>query len=674
MRPTPRHAHALRAPLLVAGLMCGLGLAALGMGARTAVAQRPVPLDFGPYLNRYGTRHVVRIPAGGPGASAVIEVTNAGWIPTDAAVVVIAAGGRADCGTAPPRPVTVRCLPAIAPKTSVRVEIPAGESSNVFVYSVVPGQTAGCGALDDVGGGGTLLSAWEAASWRAAPGEPLAVGGIATSGADSLGLSAAATTGLGELFRSQPGGAAGGRRPTILPQALAYAPTTGAQTTLTNVDMNCARVDARSAGNVTVPVCGPLRQTTIEIAPFAAAPVGPLNGQQGQRAVWAAAVEETVLGASWHEGEGWASYDAVGPRELDVNGGKLAFPLAMAGLTNERSVLWVSNLHPTATAQIDINMWDSNGNILRFHGDAEGICPGGSKAYDIAALAGEIPPFGGADAPPERQEPRFLALRVDSKSASLPTAPPIAGVVILHGDEGTEAVPGLGLPLILSRVSGRQLQATGAGGERPRGEARSVTVLSGVMNQYGPDRRTTTIAVTLIGETRVENAASADIYDAEGKLLIANVGVRASSTTGFLDLSKPMRLPGAGMATPPAQPFRLPVGFIGTVVLRSQQGRGATFGAVAITRAMLPNGRPAPAPAAGEAFTVSMGSIVPLFVDPTAPTRTPFPTTRPTVAATATAPGEPTAPPTAPPTVEPTSTPQGDAVSTLWLPRVLNEP
>ncbi|MCC7019418.1 MAG: hypothetical protein IT332_06675 [Ardenticatenales bacterium] len=667
MRPTLRHAHALRAPLLVAGLMCGLGLAALGMGARTAIAQRPVPLDFGPYLNRYGTRHVVHIPAGGPGASAVLEVTNAGWIPTDAAVVVLATGGRADCGTVPPKPVSVRCLPAIAPKTSVRVEIPADVSSNVFVYSIVPGRTAGCGSLDDVGSGGTLLSAWEAAGWKAAPGEPLAVGGIATSGADSVGLSGAATTGLGELFRSQPGGGAGGRRPTILAQSLAYAPTTGAQTTLTNVDATCARVDARSAGNVTVPTCGPVRQTTIELAPFVAAPVGPLNGQQGQRAVWAAAVEETVLGASWHESDGWASYDAVGPRELDVQGGKLAFPLAMAGLTNERSVLWVSNLHPTATAQIDINMWDSNGNILRFHGDAEGICPGGAKAYDIAALAGEIPPLGGADVPPERQGPRFLALRVDSKSASLPTAPPIAGVVILQGDEGTEAVPGLGLPLILSRISGRQLQA---GGDRPRGEARSITVLSGVMNQYGPERRTTTIAVTLIGETRAENAASADIYDAEGKLLIANVGVRASSTTGFFDLSKPMRLPGAGMATPPAQPFRLPVGFIGTVVLRSQQGRGATFGAVAITRAMLPNGRPAPAPATGEAFTVSMGSIVPLFIDPTAPTRTPFPTTRPTAPTTPTTPGEPTALPT----VEPTSTPRSDAVAKLWLPRVLNEP
>lgn len=655
-----RSRRARRARALATAVCALSALAAAALGAHTAGAQpRPQP-DFGPYLNRYATRWVVPAHgAGGAAATASFAIANTGYAATDVTLVVVPAGGRADCAAALPRPAAVRCLRAVAAKTTVEVALPVVGDAHVYVYSLAAAGD-GCGAVDGVVSGATTIAAWEAAAWLAAPGQPIAVTGRLDAGGDVIGLAPVATTGLAALL----GGAAGGGRRTSLSQALAFAPATGAQALLANVDDGCARVDARLGSAAAPPDCAAPRMASFELAPFVAAPVAAGGSPAGVRAVWAAAAEETVASVGWRDADGWAAYPSIGARETENHAGRLVFPVAMAGLANERTELWVSNQHPTATAQIDINMWDANGNLLRFHGDAEGICAGGTKRYDLAAIAGEVPPLGGADVPPERQGPRYLSLRVESKNLTLPVAPPISGAVVVRGDEGVEALPGLSMPLILSRPSGRQV-AGGGGAQRPRGEARTVTVVPGVMHQFGPERRTTTLAVTLIGETRVENAAAADIYDLAGNLVIAGVGVRAGAVTGFLDLGRPMRNPGGG----DAQPFRLPAGFIGTVVLRSPQGRAATYGAVAITRPTLPGGRPAPAPASGESFTVQMGSVVPVFADPNAPTATPFPT-RPMATATPSG-GAPTAPPaTATAAVE--ATPTGSvAAARLWLPRLL---
>ncbi|MEO8084828.1 MAG: hypothetical protein ABI780_13475, partial [Ardenticatenales bacterium] len=626
MRPSSIVPRAtLRAAVLVAA-----GAIALAFGTLRASAQRPAaPPDFGPYLNRYGTRWVVAVPSlGGQRPTASLHIANTGWLPTDVAVAVFSAGGRADCAAPVPSPQRVQCIRALMPKASIDVDVEVAGDENVFVYSLASGAEAGCGAIDGLMNGPQTIATWESATWKAHPGEPIAVVGAAQAGDLSVGLTAIASTGLSELFNALPGGN-GARRIQAIPQVLAYAPASGGQTLLTNADAECARVDVRSGVEGSAPSCTLPAPSTLSVAPYVAVPLPPAGGQTGSRVVAAYAAGETIGSASWREDEGWGAYSAVGLRELQTYGSVLAFPLAMAGLTHERSELWVTNLNPTATAQIDINMWDGNGALLRFHGDAEGICPGGTKRYDIASMAGDIPPVGGTDVPIERQGVKFLSLRVASKNLALATAPQIAGAIILRGDEGVEAVPGMALPLILSRPSGRQITE---GGQRPRGEAMSVTVIPNVMNQYGPEHRTTTIAVTLIGNPNAENGAVADIYDAAGALVVSGIAVRGATSTAYLDLSRPMRALG-GQADPPTQPFRLPAGFVGTVVLRASQGRGATFGAVAITRPTQPNGKPMPAPASGEAFDVRIGSIVPLFVDPTVPTRTPLPA-RPTPTAT----------------------------------------
>ncbi len=652
-------AAAIRRTVLIAAT--GLAVAA-ALGARPAWAQqRPPAIDFGPYLDRHATRWYVPVLGGAGGSTVSLSVANTGYGPTDLAVVALPTGGRAGCATTAPTALAVRCVRALAVRQTVHIDLPVAGDAQLLVYSLAPASVDGCGRLADLAAGSATVAAWEQAVWLAGPGQPVAVTGRASAGDNVIGLAPVATTGLSTAFKAAPGGA--GRR-GALSQALPYAPASGAQVAIANVDGACARVDARIGGTVAPPACTPPRTATFELAPLAVGPVAAGGAPAGVRAVWASAAEETVGSVAWQDGDGWAAYPSLGPRETENHAGRLAFPVAMAGLANERSELWVSNLHPTATAQIDINMWDANGNLLRFHGDSDGICAGGTKRYDLAAIAGEVPPLGGADVPPERQGPRYLSLRVESKNLSLATAPPIAGVVILRGDEGVEAVAGMSLPLLLSRPSGRQV---GGATQRPRGEARTVTVVPGVMHQFGPDRRTTTIAVTLIGETRVENAAAADIYDEDGALVIAGVGVRAGATTGYLDLGRPLRAPGGG-SDAPAQGFRLPAGFRGTVVLRSPQGRAATFGAVAIHRPTLMGGRPAPAPASGESVSVEVGSIVPVFSDPNAPTATPFPTRPP-----ATPTGAASTPPTA------SATPRGEATPTaapaatvrLWLPRLL---
>jgi len=635
----------LLAPLtLAAGVLAGLC-------APPAAAQRPPAIDpaaVEAMIARYATRHVVTALAipGAAHTTASLRVSNAGWVPANVIAVGLASPPVAPgCEAGPSRVVAVTCLTGLSALASADLAALEG-ADRALVYSIAGDAAAACAHADALRSGQLTLAAFDADVWAASPGAPLAVAARLASAAGDTARSGVPVTGLVALGLGRPNAS--------LPAAAPFVPPASA-VRLVNVGAECARITVRAGRAGDEGPCQLPQPSALEIAPQQAFDLEPAGNAP---VVGYGARGEVVSSVAWADAGGAATYD--GQPQGAEGAGILAFPVAVTPLTNPRAELWVTNQAPTATTQIALLMWDGNLAQHRIYNDPEPLCPGATRRYDIVALAGTIPPTrnrAGTEGPP------VLSVRVESLNAEVATAPPIAGVMVVGGDEGMEAYSGVQntteMALAGRFLRQRQDQPGGLVGYAP------TNVVPNVMFRHGPDQLTTFLAIQALGiGGGAENQAVIDLYDSGGALVLA--GARAQMGAG------PGAVVDLGRIGPRAGSDRgLPPGFFGTAVVRGAQGRGA-LGVVAFTRPL----RAAGAPAAGDALTVLVAPPLLRGPDPNAPTPSPVPTrpTRmPTEPVSPTPGGDATATPAlrltpTPDGGEPTPTARWDAVARIVLP------
>lgn len=588
-------------PLILAALAVGLAASLLD---RPAAAQRPPandPVVMQALLRRYGTRQVVTtlaVPGAGR-AQAAIRVANAGWEPTHVVAVGFGAPPAAPgCDAAPPQIVAVACLPRLAPLASADLPALPG-ADRALIYSVGGDGDAICAHADALRSGAMALAAFETTVWAAEPGAPVAAAARIAAAGGETGRAGVPATGLAGLGLLRPG--------APQPAVAGYVPRAAA-VRMVNLGAECARIDVRAGRLADSGPCQLPQTSSVAIAPGQAFDLEPAGNAP---VVGLAARGEVASSVAWSGPEGAASYD--GQAQGAEGSGTLAFPVAVAPLTNPRAELWVTNQAPTATTQIALLMWDGNLAQHRIFNDPDPLCPGTTRRYDIAALAGTIPPTrgrAGTEGPPS------LSLRVESLNPDVPTAPPIAGVMVVGGDEGIEAYSGIASPqeLALANRYLRQLQ-----GQPGMGTSYAPTnAVADVVVRHGPERRTTFLAIQAMGVGgAAERSAVIDLYDASGALVLAGTRVQLGAGPGaIVDIG---RLAGRAMDRPIAD------GFVGTALVRGEQARGA-LGVLAFTR---PTGPDIAAPGGADRLTLAVAPPLLRGPDPNAPTPTPIPT-RPT--------------------------------------------
>lgn len=607
---------------LACGLALGLGLVA---GLRAGHAQRDLPPDIREVAPRIGTRLVFAgaLPPGAetaqPGAvERSLHVHNAGWEPGAIVVVGLAGAGPAGC---PAEPVVLGawCVGALAPGRTRSLPIPPEGGARLVAYSLAAGEEAACGAAADLAGGRLALADFEGQGWAAQPGPGLAghleiaapEGREASGGVASSGL-------LGRLRA---------RAPEAYPIAAPYIPPEG-RTWLVNAGEACATASLRSApAEETGADCR--RRIGREASVAAGSAVAVDSGSREPAAGLVEGPGELIGRVDEVSDAGWQGYD-MPEYSLSEGSARLAFPLAIGPLRDQRSTLWVTNQHPTATTQVSLLMFDGNRVQHRIYNDPMPLCAGATRAYDIVDLAGEIPPTqGGRDGAPAG--PPLLSLRVESLNADTPTAPPISAVLVLESAEGITALPGLVLPTELALA-----QRILAGSDRPGqgGPLRPLSVLPGVRTAGRDDPRATLLAIQVLNRNlQAERTAYVDLLGADGQPVAERIPVNLGvGPAGFLDLGN---LPQRADAS-------LPPGFVGTAVVYGQQGRGV-LGVAALTRELAAgDAPPAPGP---DRMSLALAAMLVRGPDPTVPTATPRPTFPPASpsppAATATTPAQP---------------------------------
>lgn len=633
--------------LLVLGASFSLGL---GLASRTASAQQRPPGLPEEVLRRFGARHTLPMigPASGS-ATTVVNMTSLGWKPSDVLVVELASparpsGNACDVAVPPSRIAHVTCQKGLAAHGLAQVTLQSNHATSALVYSVDPSKVADvCASFEAVSAGRLSLEQWERDTWSVAPGEPLAVSATASTGSASSSTAMTGFTGRTGLSL------AGTSRPNqpnpnqSFAQALpvVWSDGQGGRAVVMNASAQCQTARLRAVPLVEND-CPQARSMEAAIPPYGALDISAdLNARPGG-SLSLGPSDALSLAADRMDATGWISYGGTNV----VDSAQIAFPLAVAALPNLKSELWVTNHNVTATTKIAIVMFDGNGKLHKLINDPEELCPGASRRYDIVALAGEIPPTtgrggGGGQGPP------MLSLRVESTNTSLPTAPPISGLMVLQSDLGITAYNGLPAPNEI-----RVLQA----GRRDQGGLQIQTVVSGVKIGYGTPPMTTLLAIQGVMDPSPPSVYL-DIYDQQGTLVRGEVPVfigQGLVGAGYFDFTK-ARLPGS--------PNPLPQNFIGSVVIRGQQGYGIT-GVVALDR---PVAIPATQPGTDRLVSFG-GALLPLWPDPSAPTPTPAPT-RPRPTPT---PSEPTPVPPTPTAVRPTPTSAIIDRAPLFLPALMN--
>jgi len=659
--------------LMVATMGVGFAIGFAPGASPPVTAQRPMPTqspaDVEAALRRHGTRHslaAVDAPDGAP-VKTVLHVTNFGWKPTDILVVELSGSGATACPGEfqPSRVKGVTCRGGVTRLASVEIPLGAG-SQSALVYSLDPAKVPdACASFQAVRSGRTAPAAWEQTVWAQGLGEPIAVQAIAE--ADS---GVTAHDGQTSLYVNRPAG--GAVRDPRITKALpmVWADARSSRVRVMNAAAQCLDTEIGIGGDAMREPC-PARRSQRASVPafdtadlsleFGSAEVGTLTmappNQLPQAQLDVNAVVERL------DDSGWVSFGGVNHTAAGNDGG-LAFPLAVSALPNQRSELWVTNQHVTATAEINLLMFDGNQQVHRNYNDPVPLCPGGTRRYDILALAGDIPATrpgrgGGQEGAP------LLALRVQGSNAALPTFLPLAGVMVLSSDVGVTAYSGLGLAQdIAGALRGRLGGVDNA--------YRTAAVIPFAKKTVGDKRMTTAFGVMMVAGIQGENVFTVDVYDAAGRPVVQGFARQmGSSTGGFFDMRDVVVRRDGNM------PARLPDGFVGTVVIHGQQNRGMV-GVVAIDRpvdAARPGmplaGQDAPAQTTrrDELYSRS-GNLLIQWPDPSAPTPTNAPTLRPSPTATATGEITPTPPMNTP--ARPTPTTSDRVWRKLWLPGVWN--
>lgn len=624
----------------VAAATAGFALGLLNTGSPVLAQRDPAPglIGAAESVARHGRRYVVPAiaPPGVPNAAGTLRITNYGFKPTNVIIVRLAAPdtvspiapGTGICGRGPDDVVEAQCIGELAVNATKEVDLTGMESGALIVYSL----SADCPGMDGLVAITANIAEWETRTWHGALGERIAVSADLQSGADRAAISGIATSGLDALLRQR--------------DPLSYSPVAAhfsgsVRVSVVNASADCAPMRAISALESAGEPCPSPSVDVSELPPFSNGWIAGGGGTDPARAIALTGRSEVVAAIDQLDSSGWKNASAQvltgGP-----SSGQIAFPMAVGPLTDAKTTLWVSNQHPTATAQIDLLMWDGNGTLRVPFSDDVPLCPGSTRAYDMSALAGEIPPTAGRG---DAAGPPLLSLRVESTGYGIDTAPPIAAQLEIESPAGTAAYSGLTFPSIIT-IANR----LGEGGDRPiaRGAVRGVALVPGVMVNVGPERRSTMLAIqTLNANPMAERQARVDLYDLTGRLVLGDIAVQmGTGPAGFLDLASIAgRIGDAGRA-----------GFVGTAVVRGGQNQG-TLGVVALTRpaAALVRGSAA---IEGDQMTLAEGSIVLFEVDPSIPTPTPFATR-----------AEPSATPTSG-TDEPTPTSPVDSTHWTFLPWV----
>ncbi len=638
--------------LAVLGAMVTAACLGMWQGAGPAAAQRATPMptpDPQTLLRRYGTRFslpMVDAPGGGS-ATVALDVASSGWRTTDVLVVELDATRAAGCDTPfdAARIKRVTCVRGIGRLHAATVPL-AGAAESAIVYSLDPAKVAdACATFDAVRTGRQTMAAWEQQVWMQGHGEPIAVK-VAAQTADAM----TALSGQTSLATGRPGAMRDAGR-VIRSLPVLWAGGAGGRARLLNPSAQCLAANAAVGGSGPDGGCGPRADHRLAVpphgavsvpAPAAAVAVGSLTlgaaAQQPSGNVQDAAAAADVLDA-----RGWMSINDASMTAASQYGP--AFPIAVAPFPGLTSELWVTNNHVTATVNVALVMFSGNLAVHATHNDPVPLCPGGTRRYDVQAIAGEIPPTQPRENGPVGAP--LLSLRIEATSPQLPTFPPVSGVMVLRGDHGVTAYTGLAAPPELQALRGRP----GAGGV----DVAPVTVIPNVKKLAGDARLSTYIGAMVLGNPQAENGIAVDFYDADGKPVV--VGFQRALGNGpaaMFDLREVVARGRDGTA------MRLPDGFVGTAVVRGGQNRGM-LGVVAIDRPGDPVRPDAPRPLADgpaqapatDRMSSHTGVILPQWPDPDVPTPTPLPTRVPSTP-TPTGP-----PPTQVPTaVAPSATPE----------------
>ncbi len=667
----PRHRWTV---LIVSTLLAAFGIG-LALGGAPAAAQRPNPpsqAEIEAILHRYGTRHSLAAVSAPDGSATrtTLRIASSGWLPTEVLVVELAGSATPDCA-APFQASRVRhveCRSGLGRFGSIDVPL-SGEPNSVMVYSLDPAKVAdACASFQAVQSGRTTLAQWEQEVWTPAFGAPLAVEAVAAAGSGTTAFDGRPV--IGPTRISNP------RVAQTLPAV--WTDLRGARVRLFNTSPTCVQGAATAGGMAEGADCPSRRESGWSLPSYDAtdlkldysgAEVGSLAlvGTAPRQGQAPALLGDLQVTADRLNAEGWVSYDRT-PLVM-ANPGSLAFPMAVAPLDNLTSELWVTNHHVTATVTINLLMYDGNRAVFKSWDDPVGLCAGATRRYDIQAIAGEIPdsapPRGGGG----QAGPPVLSLRMEATSPQLQTFAPVSGVMVLRSATGVTAYRGLAVPNEMQALRGRP------DGAQPLSSA---VVLPGVKKAFGDQRMTSFVMAMMLVGQQVENAVTVDFYDSAGRPVVTGfTRGMGQGPAAFFDL-RDVVVPGRGDAQPPQ---RLPDGFIGTAVIRGQQGVGH-IGVVAVERPVAAGPvRPLSADSSDQnappdSLISYSGALLVQWPDPNAP---PTPTNLPvpTVARMTPTPGGPTETPTRP--VRMTPTPGVEATPTsnvqrakVWLPALLD--
>jgi hypothetical protein len=567
--------------------------------APPAAAQRPTPspgsgLDLA-QLKRYGTRLALAVPGAGMGPVTTLQVANAGWRPIGVLVVELGAPPAASCPTQDTaRMVRYRCSDtrlnpfALSEMTLPGTGVAATAAQSVLVYSLAADQAASaCQQFADVQAGRMSLGEWERTAWT--PGEPLAVLAQGALPNAETGLAGEVALGVAGITGGRPDRPGAGGLRQVLPAV--WPAGRGGRAVALNMGTECATLNARVGAGDLSPCSATQALPPVQVPPLAAQALA-VTSAGGPASITGQVQGEAILAAEGRDASGWWSYSGAGASN---EWGGVAFPLAVGPLADTQAELYVTNVNVTATAKVELVMFDGNQGLHKLYADPTPLCAGGTRRYNVTQLAGTIPPTSGH---PGAEGPPLLSLRIQGTSNQTQQAPMLAGVMIVKNGQGVTAYGGQANSVGSQLFQAIRWLQPGFG---------VWTVVPGVKKNAGPDRRTTFLAMQTMGNPLTDSGAYVDLYDAQGRVVAGWVPIRlGTGPAGFLDLGS------AGL--------HLPDGFVGTAVVRGLLNRGI-MAVVAMDVAA--------APGAGDTLVSWPGVILPRWPDPSIPTATPFPTRDP---------------------------------------------
>ena len=665
---------------------------------------RGIPSEI---LRRYGTRHIVpMVDAAGNGhASATLRVANNSYKSTQIVVVELgsasALSANANCpaGLNANRIVNVDCPALLPPFGAAELQLAADRTVSVLVYSLNPvSVTNACAALQALRDGTKPLETWEQDTWQRGAGEPIAVTVESSTSSAVTGITGRPLLDVPVPQRADGQGGQAARNAQVnqgLP--LVWTGSQNARVRVFNPTAQCQTIRTRLVS--TPPVakdCTQDQVRTLQLPAYGAADIDvPGGGLPASMGIQSTA-QLLAMGDN-SDTSGWMSYmgsTSGGPNVAN----DLAFPIAVSPFPNTTSELWVANEHVTATATIDILMWDGNGKLIKAYTDPSPLCSGATRHYDVKQLAGEVETTrtGGRTGVPGFILPPMVSMRVQSTNRDLPDAPPIAGVMVLKNDLGVTAFSGM--------PANYEANALQAGLRASSGQL--TTVVPNFKINYGSPPESTFLAAQILSQP-TPNFMIISLYDAAGNLVVDDLQVGLGQGlvgSSFLD----MAMLGGRRLGPADTGVTVPQSFVGTAVIRGQNGLGQ-IGVLAVnhplqlaqrqprqplalspelqSNALSPGqhllGALSPGQllqgASSDRLAMFSGVILPRWADPNAPTPTARPTPNGTPSATPAGPRptrgptmEPTREPTTVPTVEPTPTMAQPVRHWLWLP-LLND-